>query len=92
MLSARARRDNLRRLYRFVARREERGRAALTRGDHARFLAAYGRALGPEADWRADWRAIQRRDRLRAPAHRLGWWLEELFGAGPERRGARRPA
>jgi hypothetical protein len=90
-LSARARRDNLRRLYRFVSRRDARA-PVLTRGDYARFLAAYGQALGPEADWRADWRAILRRDRLRAPAHRLGWWLEELFGAGPGRRGLRNPA
>jgi len=90
-LPARARRDNLRRLYRFVRRREARAQPALTRGDYARFLTAYGRALGRDTDWRADWRAILRRDRLRAPAHRIGWWFEELFGSGPERRGARRP-
>jgi len=90
-LSVQARRDNLRRLYRFVRRREAREQPALTRGDYARFLLAYGRALGRDADWRADWRAILRRDRLRAPAHRIGWWLEELFGSGPERRGTRRP-
>ena len=90
-LSAPARRDNLRRLYRFVRRRES-GASSLTRGDYLRFLRAYCRRLGPDADWRADWRAILRRDRLRGPAHRVGWWLEELLGDGPERRDARRPA
>jgi tRNA A-37 threonylcarbamoyl transferase component Bud32 len=90
-LPARARRDNLRRLYRFVRRREARAQPVLARGDYACFLTAYGRALGRDCDWRADWRAILRRDRLRAPVHRVGWWLEELFGSGPERRGDRRP-
>jgi 3-deoxy-D-manno-octulosonic acid kinase len=90
-LSARVRRDNLRRLYRFVRRREARAQPALTRGDYARFLDAYCRALERDRDWRADWRAIVHRDRLRAPAHRIGWWFEELFGSGPERRDGRRP-
>lgn len=91
-LSAPARLDNLRRLYRFVQRREARTRPALSRADHARFLLAYGQALGQGGGWRADWRAILRRDRLHGPAHRLGWWLEELFHAGPAQRDARRPA
>jgi tRNA A-37 threonylcarbamoyl transferase component Bud32 len=75
--AARARRDNLRRLYRAVRRREARGPEALARGDYRRFLAGYARGLGGAADWRADWRAIVRRDRLASPLHRLGWWLEE---------------
>ena len=81
-LSGRARRANLRRFYRFVSRRQARGGPFLTRSDYVRFLAAYARALGQETDWRADWRAILRGDRLHGPAHCLGWWLEELFGAG----------
>lgn len=81
------RRDNLRRMYRFVSRREARG-PALTRADYLRFLGAYGRSLGQPIDWRADWRAILRRDRLHGPVHRLGWWLEERLGFGLER-GAR---
>ncbi len=90
-LGARARRDNLRRLYRAVRRREGRGRAFLTRGDYLRFLRAYLASVG-SGDWRADWRAIERRDRRRAPLHRLGWLLERLLGAGPEARdGAARP-
>jgi len=90
-LGVHARRDNLRRLYRFVRRRES-GAPGLTRGDYLRFLLAYCRTLGAEGDWRDDWRAILRRDRLRGPAHRIGWWLEELLGAGPAHRDARRPA
>jgi len=80
------RRDNLRRLYRYVSRREERTRTRLTRADYLRFLGAYGRACGQKTDWRADWRAILRRDRLHGPVHRLGWWLEERLGDGLERR------
>jgi hypothetical protein len=85
-LSDDSRRDNLRRLYRYVNRREARARPFLTRGDYLRFLDAYGRALGGDPDWRSDWRAILRRDRLHRPAHRLGWWLEEQLGDGPGRR------
>jgi 3-deoxy-D-manno-octulosonic acid kinase len=83
-LSERARQDNLRRLYRSVRRREARARPFLARGDYLAFLRAYARRAG--TDWRADWRAIERRDRLCAPLHRLGWRLEALLGDGPERR------
>jgi 3-deoxy-D-manno-octulosonic acid kinase len=83
------RRDNLRRLYRSVRRREARGQPFVSRADYRRFLAGYAVGLGAPHDWRADWRAILRRDRWRAPVHRLGWWLEERFGSGPaERDGA----
>jgi len=87
VLDARRRRDNLRRLYRSVRRREERGGPFLARGDHLAFLRAYARTLG--SDWRADWRAIVRRDRLFAPLHRLGWWLEARLGSGAETRDGR---
>jgi hypothetical protein len=80
-----ARQGNLRRLYRAVRRRERRGRTFLSRCDYLRFLRAYGRAAG-EPDWRADWRAIVRRDALHAPWHRLAWWVEEALGAGPATR------
>lgn len=83
-LPARARQDNLRRLYRSVRRRETRGRSFLTRGDYLAFLRAYARVIG--ADWRADWRAVVDADRRYAPWHRLGWRLEAWFGDGPERR------
>lgn len=83
-LTDRQRRDNLRRLYRSVRRREGRGARFLARGDHLAFLRAYARAGG--RDWRADWRAIERRDRLFAPLHRLGWWVEARLGSGAETR------
>ncbi|MEQ1892936.1 MAG: lipopolysaccharide kinase InaA family protein, partial [Planctomycetota bacterium] len=83
-LAERTRQDNLRRLYRSVRRREARGRTFLARGDYLAFLRSYARLAG--TDWRVDWRAIVRRDRLFGPLHRLGWRLEGLFGDGPERR------
>lgn len=83
-LTDRQRRDNLRRLYRSVRRREARGGRFLTRGDHLAFLRAYARGAG--SDWRADWRAVVQRDRLSAPLHRLGWWLEARLGSGAETR------
>lgn len=91
-LGERERRDNLRRLYRAVRRRESRARAFLPRSDYLRFLRAYEAGRGTGGDWRAAWAAILRRDRQRALLHRLGWLLEGLFGAGPEGRdGAARP-
>ncbi|MSR63764.1 MAG: hypothetical protein EXS08_15160 [Planctomycetes bacterium] len=91
-LSALQRRDNLRRLFRAVRRRETRARAFLRRSDYRCFLAAYARTRGACGDWREDWRAIVRRDRLAAPLHRLGWGLEALFRSGPEvRDGAATP-
>src|SRR5262249_20330647 len=67
-LGERERRDNLRRLYRAVRRREARGWAFLTRADYLRFLRAYGRESGAR-DWRADWREIVRRDRAFGLVH-----------------------
>ena len=93
-LSDRARQENLRRLYRAVRRRESRGAAFLNRSDYLRFLASYAAARGAktrgrEADWRSDWRAVVSRDRRADPLHRLGWFVEELFGRGPETRDGR---
>lgn len=91
-LAGRARRDNLRRLYRSVRRRESRARRFLRRADYLRFLSAYARAFSAGQDWRADWRAIERQDRRRQLVHRLGWWLEGRLGSGPEARdGGSRP-
>jgi tRNA A-37 threonylcarbamoyl transferase component Bud32 len=80
------RRDNLRRLYRAVSRRERRGARFLTRADYRRFFAGYSRGYPEASEWRADWRAILRRHRSFAPVHRLGWWLEAWLGSGPEQR------
>ncbi|HEX6884721.1 MAG TPA: lipopolysaccharide kinase InaA family protein [Planctomycetota bacterium] len=82
-LRAEDRHANLRRLQRAVEKRTRRraaGRPLLTRGDRLRFLRAYGRALGADADWRADWRGIARQERRAARWHRLVWWLEERLG------------
>lgn len=71
------RRTNLRRLYRFVARREERDGRALRRTDYARFFTQY--SVDREA-WQADWHAIER-DHARADGwHKFGWLLEQTFG------------
>ncbi len=67
------RRDNLRRLLRFVERRERHG-PLLGRTDYARFFLGYDRGgLG----WKDDWRAIRARHSDLALWHRAGWWLEE---------------
>ncbi len=69
------RRDNLRRLHRYVARRDARPPSLLSTADRARFL----RAAAP-GTWREDWRSIAAQHERRAGAHRLGWWLEAKFG------------
>lgn len=71
------RRANLRRLLRFVARREERDGRALRRTDYARFLLAYD-LQGEE--WKDEWRAVARDHARSLAGHRLGWRLEEWLG------------
>lgn len=78
------RRDNLRRLWRFIERREERDGRALGRSDVARFFLGYDFGGGA---WKDDWRAIAARHRRAGVFHRVGWGLEALFG-GSGRRGA----
>ncbi len=81
------RRRNLRRLFRFIRRREARGEAYLNRSDVARFLRGYGAGLGEEGfQLRELWRAVLRDDRRRDRWHKLGWAAEEFLGAGPENR------
>lgn len=75
-LSDGERRANLRRLFRFVARREERDGRALSRSDHARFMLGYD--PGGLA-WKADWRAIESEHARRRAWHAVGWSLEHLF-------------
>ena len=68
---------NLRRLLRFVARREGQRSRALTRSDFARFLAGYE----PERTRRhALAKTIAAEHERRSGWHRLGWGLERLFG------------
>jgi hypothetical protein len=71
------RRDNLRRLVRFVERREERHGRLLTRADYARFLHGYDpqRVL-----WKRDWIAIEHDLARNDVWHRSGWLLERLLG------------
>lgn len=71
------RRANLRRLYRFVARREERDGGALSRSDYARFLR--GMRL-PRGAWKDDWRAVLDAHARKERWHKAGWKLEESFG------------
>jgi len=74
-LAPRTRRDNLRRLWRFVARRESPGGRATTRTDVARFLAAYE---ADRAARHAIWRAVAAEHERAAPWHGLGWILERF--------------
>jgi tRNA A-37 threonylcarbamoyl transferase component Bud32 len=75
----RDRRTNLRRLLRFVARREARDGRALARADYARFFKGYD----PSGEnWRADWRAIESAHARSRFGHEIGWRLEKWFGKG----------
>lgn len=68
-----ARRDNLRRLWRFVDRRERRDGRALETSDVARFLVAYE----PDREARhALWRAIAEQHARRAVWHRIAWFVD----------------
>lgn len=79
-----ARGRNIRRFWRAVLRREQRGRPFVRRTDIARFLRA---SMGDsEAGWKQRWRAIERQQRRTAIAHLLGWAVERATGRGPETR------
>lgn len=70
------RRHNLRRLLRFVLRREEQHGQILTRSDYARFMRGYD----PEGrQWKDDWIAIGRIHARNGLWHRIGWMLESLW-------------
>lgn len=85
-LTDEARRHNLRRLFRSVARRNARGRAFVNRSDYARFLAGYASVL-VDTDWQADWRAIQRTHARRSLAHRVGQVFERRLSDSTRRLG-----
>lgn len=72
-LGERARRENLRRLYRHVARRERRMGTGLRTTDYARFLIAWD---GGRGEWKDAWREIRARHGRLQLWHRLGWFLE----------------
>jgi len=95
-LSDDERHAGLRRLLRYVVRRDPERAPVLSRARCARFLRAYVAALhgASEADpqsrgeWRSEWRALARHGSA-SRVHRIGWALEELFGGGPETRDGR---
>ncbi len=68
---------NLRRLYRYVARRDARLGASLSRTDYMRFLVSYekDRALRKQT-----WRAIAQAHKRSSFMHGLGWLFEAWFG------------
>lgn len=100
-LADEARHAVLARLLRYLVRRDVGAPKLLSRTRCARFLAAYARARDGERydgaaagrsaceGWRELWQAVGRRQRRTAGFHRLGWRLEELFGADAERGRAR---
>jgi 3-deoxy-D-manno-octulosonic acid kinase len=91
-LAVDARRRNLRRLYRYVDRRDAREGSSLSTAERARFLAAYAAAAeGRGADgapgeggWRAHWRAVARAHRRTRPVHAAGWILERGLGSASD--------
>jgi tRNA A-37 threonylcarbamoyl transferase component Bud32 len=69
--------QNLRRLFRYVARRESRFGKALKRSDYMRFLVAYE----PDRVRRkAVMRSVLAAHRRSGPVHALGWLVEAWFG------------
>lgn len=75
---------NLRRLYRYVARRERRFGRAFSTADLMRFLSAYE----PDRARRGStWRAIASAHRRNWLFHSLGWVFEGWFGKGLRPRG-----
>ena len=67
---------NLRRLYRYVVRRERRLGAALTRTDLARFLKAYEPERGARHRMA---RGVLEAHRRKILLHAVGWFFEGLF-------------
>ena len=84
-LSRADRLTNLRRLFRYVQRREARLGRCLQRSDYMRFLAGYekDRVVRKET-----WRAIASAHRKRGLLHGLGWVFEAWFGRGQDPRDA----
>lgn len=85
-LTTEQRRKNLRRLFRFVARRNAAGPRFVQLSDYARCMAAYAAEV-PGCDWRADWRAVTETHARRSLAHRVGQALERRFSDSSRRLG-----
>lgn len=86
-LSRADRLGNLRRLYRYVARRDERLGKSLSRADFMRFLVGYEK---DRAVRRETWRAISSAHRRRSFVHSVGWLFETWFGRNDDPRDAGR--
>lgn len=69
--------ENLRRLFRYVGRRDRTFGRSLSRTDFARFLRAYA---GEGEDWKSIWRVVLAAHGRWRVFHALGWFLERLFG------------
>ncbi|MAF67187.1 MAG: hypothetical protein CMJ84_16210 [Planctomycetes bacterium] len=69
--------ENLRRLFRYVGRRDMTSGRSFSRSDYARFLRAYA---GEGEDWKPIWRAVRSAHGRRRVFHAFGWFLERLFG------------
>jgi len=76
---------NLRRLYRFVRRRDREHGRALSSTDYARFFRGYDPDRG---HWKADWRLISAAHSRSRLLHSLGWFFESAFGRAPDPRDA----
>ncbi len=72
-LEERSRRENLRRLYRHIVRREARLGRVLSTTDYARFLIAWD---GGRGEWKDAWKEIHARHGRSLVWHRIGWFLE----------------
>ena len=88
-LSRAERLGNLRRLYRYVARRDAKLGSSLSRSDYMRFLRGYekDRVLRRET-----WRAIASAHRRSGPMHAIGWLFEAWFGRRSDPRDSGREA
>lgn len=82
-LSRADRMNNLRRLYRYVLRREERHGRGLCASDYMRFLRGYEK---DRAARKEIWRTIAHAHRRRGLVHGLGWLFEAWFGRSEDPR------
>jgi tRNA A-37 threonylcarbamoyl transferase component Bud32 len=83
-LSHAERRRNLRRLFRAIDRRDQKGGRFLRNTDYVRFFRAYD----PDGSrWKEDWRRIVREHGRRGPFHWFGHLFEKTFSDTEKRHG-----
>ena len=79
----------LARFFRYALRRPALSSKVLSHTNVMRFVRGYCRGAGRvEGDhsWKQEWREVSRGLAARAKRHRLGWRVEEFFGAGAQTR------